>query len=107
MRTLALAAAILAGVAGCASYDRIGMTRVEPAGPGVWRFVAGANATYPLDSPRAEDIRLGWLDEAMRRNCPTGYDIASRQPAFRFRTLGVDVYEVNYDVRCRAEASAG
>lgn len=88
-------------LAGCASYDRGALARIEPAGPGAYRFVATTDAAYPLHSERAERIRLDWLRQAVEENgaCPRGYAVESRTPLLRARRL-VDFHDVHYAVRC-------
>ncbi len=90
----------------CTSFDRtqaVG-TRFEPMGiiEGETRFhyVTFADAVYPVDSPRAERIRVEWLEQWLKDNGQAGapYRILSRETILRRKGLLGDIYDVHYHV---------
>lgn len=91
----------------CSGFDctqAVG-TRFEPLGivDGEPRFlyVTFADAVYPVDSPRAERIRVDeWLSKWLEDNGYAGapYRIVSRQPILCRKDLLGDIYDIYYHV---------
>lgn len=74
-------ALLLACVAGCATVhkmDRQMLTQFQMVEPGQWTMSAGTAANYPVDSEKAESIRLGWIDQYIRANGCTTFKVESR-----------------------------
>jgi hypothetical protein len=65
-----------------------------------YRYYAHADAIYPIDSPRAERIRIERLEQWLSENDHAGapYTIVSRQPIRRARGMIADAYDIYYDV---------
>ncbi len=87
-------------LAGCSSWDR-SITHFEPFADGTFRYQAFADRVYPVDSPGAEQDRMGWLGEFLRENsmCPNGFTVTERKAIMK-RGL---VYDVIYYGKCNAK----
>ena len=90
-------------LAGCEAYDLRTLGELQPGfEPGTYRWRTEASASWPIDSPRAEEARLRQLGEVMRLNpeCAGGYRVLDRQATRRVDGLLGDIYDVYYTVRC-------
>jgi hypothetical protein len=105
IKTLAIAA--LLACAGCASLDRMDHTSLAPmkseGGFAYYRYVAVADAVYPLSSAEAEKTRIEWLEKWLADNGHPGaqYEIVLRTPMLRYKALMSGVYDIYYDVRVK------
>ena len=96
---------VLLVLSGCASLDRVTVTRFEPIKTGnnqaYFKYTSFADAMYPLKSNGAEAIRIGWLEEWLSDNgySEVNYEILSRKPVLRKKGLIGDIYDIYYDVR--------
>ena len=106
-RLLAMSATSLA-LAACAGsaekdYDRHRMSAigVSAADPGLYVFEAKTSPKYAADSAAAEEMRLEWLDDWMKRRdfCSGGYDVLERR---LFRPDEPNPYrsDLRYTVKC-------
>lgn len=89
---------------GCASFDRVAVTKLEPlrteAGSQVFKFTAFADAAYPLKSEDAERTRIDWLETWLKDNgYGPNYEVISRVPVLTNRGLLGDVYDIFYEVK--------
>lgn len=97
--------ALFSIILGCASFDRIAVTKFEPirteAGAQVFKFTAFADAVYPLKSEDAELTRIEWLETWLADNGydPKKYEVTSRVPVLRNKGLIGEVYDVFYEIR--------
>lgn len=88
----------------CATFDG-DLTKFEPLrseqSSVIYKFSTSANAIYPLDSDKAEQIRIGWLEAWIKKNGldEKNYQILSKKvvPA-RTGALGKNYY-LYYEVR--------
>jgi len=97
-------------VLGCATPASRELTnlehlRTEP-GAAVFKFSAIAGATRRLDSARAEQTRMDWLQQWLKW---AGYgdkkfEVVSRVPQLRQRALLGDIYDVVYEVRVATDS---
>lgn len=96
---------LLSTVAGCASIDRIMVSKFEPvrteANAQFFKFTAIADAMYPLKSEEAERMRINWLETWLRDNgySSNKYEIISRIPILRNKGLLGDIYDIFYEVK--------
>lgn len=103
---------IALSLAGCASLDGPGMTRLMlpavGADPSLVRVIVVADATYGVNSETAEKTRLDWLDDALVKNgYSKDYTIIQRDAVLRRSGLLGDIYDVYYSIRVhRAEGVA-
>lgn len=100
MKVIAAATALLLLV-GCASFDRYESELSPGDDANHWHFKAKAGVDYPEDSPRAETIRLGWLEAWMTEAgaCPAGYEVTERR-AVPYQALLGTVHTVFYTAQC-------
>jgi len=80
MVRLLIAVACLA-ISGCSTLrtmDRDLITRFSMTGPGHWEMTAGTAANYPIDSEKHEAIRLGWIEDYIRANGCTTFEVHER-----------------------------
>jgi hypothetical protein len=87
---------------GCAAVDG-NVTKLVPLGPTeggrLYRFEAFADPVYPVDSARAEKIRMQWLERRLS-GLPGGlrpYTILTREAVNRHTIL--ETWEIYYTVR--------
>jgi hypothetical protein len=95
----------LALMTACASWDGR-YTKIRPYGTDgdakLYQFEAWAGHALPLESPKAEAIRLNWLDERMHEMGyqPHEYTVVAREYTKRaFGAWLADSYEVFYTVQ--------
>jgi hypothetical protein len=101
MRYFLLAAFLT--IAGCADYDLRALSTLEPTGePGQFRWKTIADAVYPENSPKAEQLRLAQLGKVMGLNadCMRSYIVENRTATRKVDGLAGDIYDVFYTVRC-------
>jgi hypothetical protein len=104
MRKILMLGAALVAVSSCAEdYILHGNARLEPVDDSGFRYIVGTNASSERDDPDAEAVRLRWIGEAVAGNdlCGHGYDIVGRKEVFQRRFLGVDLYDILYEGKCR------
>lgn len=83
------------------------MTQFQLVEPGVWTMSAGTAANYPPESEKAESIRMGWIDQYVRANGCTTFEVESRSwtktPTDNFLVTGPSesVGRVYYKGTCR------
>jgi hypothetical protein len=95
------ALAIIATVAGCASYDLRVDDELRPEGADRYTWRTIADAAYPIDSANAERKRLDQLAVVMRiQGGCEGYTVTSRAATKQSNGLLGDVYDVFYGVQC-------
>jgi len=96
---------VLSLALGCASFDRIAVTKFEPLrteeNAQFFKFTAISDAAYPLNSEQAERTRINWLETWLRDNGhgDKRYEIVSRVPILRHNALLGDVYDIFYEVK--------
>ena len=92
--------AMVVMLTGCSSWDR-SITQFEPFADGTFRYQAFADRIYPVDSPGAEQDRLGWLGEFLRESnmCPSGFNVTERKAVQKSYL----VYDVIYYGKCNAK----
>ena len=102
--------AVLSGMSGCAFEEKSradferhnnSVLRTSYQDSSMLVFEARAGATFPEDSPSAEDLRLGWLHDWLDRQglCPDGYEIVSRERIPPGQPNFYDM-DLRYLVRC-------
>lgn len=97
--------ALLGMMAGCASFDRVAVTKFEPtrtdANAQFFKFTAFADAAYPLTSEEAERTRIDWLETWLRDNNYDAkrYEVISRVPVLRKKGVFGDIYDIFYEIR--------
>ncbi|MFO1175358.1 MAG: hypothetical protein U1E48_09155 [Paracoccaceae bacterium] len=89
---------------GCADYDlRISSSSLEPTDhPGEFRWRTIADAVYPINSAKAEALRMAQLRKVMDLNasCATGYAVKDRVATRKVNGAIGDIYDVFYTVQC-------
>lgn len=100
MRILTLAAVLT--LAGCATAEKIELTRFAPTQDG-FVFTARADARYPAGNSEAEARRMWMLESYLRDNgiCPAGYTIADRREVIVTRGLLGDIVDITYQGACK------
>jgi hypothetical protein len=104
MREILMLGAALVAVAGCADdYILHEHAHLDPLSDTGFRYTVGTNAVADKDDPDAERVRLRWINEAVTGNnlCGNGYEIIGRKEIFQRRSLGVDLYDIRYEGKCR------
>lgn len=113
MRMLAIrttVAVLVLSLAACASvrkFDRDAMSRFAMTAPGAWTMTVTTAANYPIDSGKHEAIRLGWIEDHIRANGCTTFEVVDRQltlaPTDRFTRTGWsdNVGTLAYSGTCR------
>lgn len=97
--------ALLLSIFGCASLDRVAVTKFEPTrtetNAQFFKFTAFADAAYPLKSEEAERTRINWLETWLRDNGygAKTYEVISRVPVLRQKGLIGDTYDIFYEVK--------
>jgi hypothetical protein len=102
---LLVCTALLSTIVGCASFDRVAVTKFEPirteANVQFFKFTAFADAAYPLTSEEAERTRIDWLETWLRDNGHDArkYTVISRVPVLRRKGVIGDIYDIFYEVK--------
>lgn len=72
---------LLAAISGCASADRVAVTKFEPirteANAQFFKFTAFADAVYPVYSKEAEQTRIHWLERCLKTTATTQRNMKS------------------------------
>lgn len=92
-------------LAGCATAEKIELTRFAPTADG-FTFWARADARYPADDAEAEARRTWMLESYLRDNaaCPSGYKIDDRQEVIVTKGLLGNIVDITYQVSCKASS---
>ena len=96
---------LLSTIDGCASFDRVAVTKFEPTrteeNAQFFKFTAFADAVYPLNSEDAERTRIDWLETWLRDNNygAKKYEVISRVPVLRKKGLFGEIYDIFYEVK--------
>ena len=94
-------------VSGCATYDRLGRTgnlteliptRIDSEYQ-YFQYRCFAYTIYPLNDDKAEATRIKWLEQWLSENGYSDYEIISRQPIFKQKSLLGSMYDIYYEVR--------
>lgn len=76
--TLPLLCLVLASCSSIRTFDRDLMTRFAMSGPGQWEMTTTTAANYPIESEKHEAIRLGWIDDHIRANGCSSFEVTER-----------------------------
>lgn len=107
MRKAALLLVLLAGCATVHKMDRQMMTDFQMIAPGQWAMSATTAANYPVDSEKAEAIRIEWIGQHIRANGCTTFQVDSRNwtktPTDNFMVTGAseNVGKMYYKGTCQ------
>lgn len=94
--------AAMISLSACATVDKHAMSEFLVRNDEVFVMTASADAIYPIDSPRAEAIRTGWLEEYLSVNgmCLDGYAIDQRTVSIQNHGLFGTIGRLTYEGRC-------
>ena len=69
---------LLTGCAAIHKIDRDVLTQFEMEADDTWRMTARTAANYPVESEKAEGIRMQWLDDHLRANGCRDHEVTER-----------------------------
>lgn len=90
-------------LAGCATIDLYNLSTFRPDATNEgFQFQTIADRLYPIDSDRAEALRIVELEKRLSVNgfCPEGYDIVNRRAVLKGQ-FSDKIFDVFYTGRCR------
>ena len=92
---------------GCSEFDRTAVTSLQPIkcndGYSCFIYRSFADTIYPLQSIKAEQTRIKWLEKWLRDNGYENkeYEITSRDAIMRKKGLLGSIYDIYYEVRVK------
>lgn len=104
MGKIAIAAAAVLMLAGCASQDAKMNSYVRPVGEDLYEVKLTYYVTAPADSPKYERVREGVVAEYISMNgyCPSGWTIADRTVTTRIDNMFGTAGDIFYKVQCKS-----
>lgn len=97
---------VIAAAAGCATVDRMNLSKFEPirsdATHRYFKYTVTGNSTgQAVDSADAERERMEWLQTWLDDNGMAGkkYEVVSRMPVVKGPSLFGQVHEIFYEVK--------